>query len=59
MGEGGVEVGGEREIVYLSLHCHHQNDSQVSVSLESATCTRSENVTQQLFAFCHVTGGPL
>ena len=19
-------VGGEREIIYLSLHCHHQND---------------------------------
>ena len=26
-GEGGMEVGGgEREIIYLSLHCHHQND---------------------------------
>ena len=25
-GEGGMEVGGgEREIIYLSLHCHHQN----------------------------------
>ena len=24
-GGGGMEVG-EREIVYLSLHCHHQND---------------------------------
>ena len=24
-GEGGMEVG-EREIIYLSLHCHHQND---------------------------------
>ena len=23
---GGMEVGG-REIIYLSLHCHHQNDS--------------------------------
>ena len=21
-----MEGGGEREIVYLSLHCHHQND---------------------------------
>ena len=21
-----MEVGGEREIIYLSLHCHHQND---------------------------------
>ena len=25
-GGGGMEVG-EREIIYLSLHCHHQNDS--------------------------------
>ena len=27
-GEGGMEVGGGgvREIIYLSLHCHHQND---------------------------------
>ena len=22
-----MEVGGEREIIYLSLHSHHQNDS--------------------------------
>ena len=21
-----MKVGGEREIIYLSLHCHHQND---------------------------------
>ena len=21
-----MEVSGEREIIYLSLHCHHQND---------------------------------
>ena len=26
-GEGGVWKWGEREIIYLSLHCHHQNDS--------------------------------
>ena len=26
-GEGGLEGGGgEREIIFLSLHCHHQND---------------------------------
>ena len=25
MGEGGMEVE-EREIMYRSLHCHHQND---------------------------------
>ena len=25
-GERGDGVGGEREIIYLSRHCHHQND---------------------------------
>ena len=25
-GGRGTEGGGEREIIYLSLHCHHQND---------------------------------
>ena len=29
--EGGMEVGGEREIIYLSLHCHHQNDSCIKM----------------------------
>ena len=24
--EGGMEVGAKREIIYLLLHCHHQND---------------------------------
>ena len=24
--DGRMEVGGKREIIYLSLHCHHQND---------------------------------
>ena len=25
-GEGGMEVGGGREIIYQSRQCHHQND---------------------------------
>ena len=29
-GGGGIEVG-EREIIYLSLHCHHQNDFGIKV----------------------------
>ena len=24
-------MGGEREIIYLSLHCHHQSDSCIKV----------------------------
>ena len=36
MGEGGkggkgVWRWGEREIIYLSLHCHHQNDSCIKM----------------------------
>ena len=26
-----MEVG-EREIIYLSLHCHHQNDFRIKMS---------------------------
>ena len=27
---------GEREIIYLSLHCHHQNDSCIKVGSEDS-----------------------
>ena len=36
--KGGVmrmEVG-EREIIYLSLHCHHQNDSCIKVGSDES-----------------------
>ena len=37
VGERGVEVGrGEREIIYLSLHCHHQNDSCIKVGSDES-----------------------
>ena len=26
-----MEGGGKREIIYLSLHCHHQNDSCIKM----------------------------
>ena len=32
-GEGGMEVG-EREIIHLSLHCHHQNDSRIKMACD-------------------------
>ena len=35
-GEGGMEVGGEREIIYLSLHCHHQNDSCIKIGSDES-----------------------
>ena len=34
-GEGGMEVG-EREIIYLSLHCHHQNDFCIKVGSDES-----------------------
>ena len=30
-GRRGYGGGGEKEIIYLSLHCHHQNDSCIKV----------------------------
>ena len=30
-GGGGVWRWGKREIIYLSLHCHHQNDSCIKM----------------------------
>ena len=35
MVEGGMEVG-EREIIYLSLHYHHQNDFCVTVGSDES-----------------------
>ena len=29
--KGGIWRRGEREIIYLSLHCHHQNDFCIKV----------------------------
>ena len=34
-GVGGMEVG-EGEIIYLSLHCHHQNDSCITMSSDKS-----------------------
>ena len=32
---GGMEVG-KREIIYLSPHCHHQNDSCIKVGSDES-----------------------
>ena len=34
-GGGGMEVG-EREIIYLLLHCHHQNDFCIKVGSDES-----------------------
>ena len=30
-GEGGMEVGEERDYIHISLHCHHQKDSYIKM----------------------------
>ena len=34
-GEAGMEVG-EREIIHLTLHCHHQNDSCIKMGSDES-----------------------
>ena len=45
-----MEVG-EREIIYLSLHCHHQNDSCIKTGSDEShfnvLLTVSDKVTRQ------------
>ena len=35
MEKGGGRMGGGGEIIYLSLHCHHQNDFCIKMSFTS------------------------
>ena len=46
--EGG---GGKREIIYLSLHCHHQNDSCIKMGSDEShfnvSLTVRDKVTRQ------------
>ena len=46
-----VGGGGKREIIYLSLHCHHQNDSCIKVGSDEShfnvSLTVKEKVTRQ------------
>ena len=49
--EGGVWRWGKREITYLTLHCHHQNDSCITMGSDESHCNVSlivrEKVTRQ------------
>ena len=48
---GGVGRWGEREIIYLSLHCHHQNDSCIKMGSDESHFNASlivrDKVTRQ------------
>ena len=35
-GGGGVQRWGEREIIYLLLHCHHQNNSCIKMGSDKS-----------------------
>ena len=72
MGEGGIEMGQERDFIYLSLHCHHQNDfcikmgsdeSHFNVSVGSdgqshKTVSTNHNFFSFLFFFFEEKGKP-
>ena len=40
-GGRGYGGGGKREIIYLSLHCHHQNDSCIRMGSDESHCNVS------------------
>ena len=48
----GVWRWGEEEIIYLSLHCHHQNDSCIKIGSDESHFNVSlivrDNVTRQV-----------
>ena len=43
-GKGGKKVGGEGDYIYLSLHCHNQNDSFIKMG---SSLTVRDKVTRQ------------
>ena len=54
-----VRRGGEREIIYQSLHCHHQNDtcikmgsdeSHFNVSLSHSSCLVKSELSNPYFS---------
>ena len=49
-----MEVG-EREIIYLSLHCHHQNDSCIKVGSDESHFTVSLIVRDKVTRRCPQT----
>ena len=46
-----MEVGGKREIIYLPLYCHYQNDSCIKVGSDEShfnvSLTVKDKVTRQ------------
>ena len=49
-----MEVGGG-EIIYLSLHCHHQNDFCIKVGSDESHCNVSLTVSDKVTRQCPQT----
>ena len=53
----GVQRWGEREIIYLSLHCHHQNDSCIKMGSDEShfnvSFTERDKVTNKTLSTDH------
>ena len=54
-GGGVVWRLGEREIIYLSLHCHHQNDSCIKISSDESHFNVSVIVKDKVIRQCPQT----
>ena len=54
-GGGGVWRLGEREIIYLSLHCRHQNDSCIKMGSDESHCNVSLIVRGKVKTQCTQT----
>ena len=55
MGGRGYGGGGKREIIYLSLHCHHQNDSCIKMGSDESHFNVSLTVTDKVTRQCPQT----
>ena len=51
----GVWIWGKREIIYLSLHCHHQNDSCIKTGSDESHFNVSLNVRDKVTRQCPQT----
>ena len=47
--------GGEREIIYLSIHCHHQNDSCITMGSDESHFNASFTVRDRFTRQCPQT----
>ena len=54
-GAGGTEVGEEGEIIYLSLHCYHQNYSCIKMGSDESHFNVSLTVRHKVTRQCPQT----